>query len=81
MVRHIPRRSQIAYTTYELYPPPVTGRDLVRLLEKHGWRLEHVRGSHHVLRKEGKHLSVPVHAARDVGKGLLARLLREAGLK
>jgi predicted RNA binding protein YcfA (HicA-like mRNA interferase family) len=59
----------------------VTGRELIRLLEKEGWTLEHVRGSHHVLRKEGRHLSVPVHAGRDIGKGLLARLLREAGLK
>jgi predicted RNA binding protein YcfA (HicA-like mRNA interferase family) len=59
----------------------VTGREVVRLLEKHGWRIEHVRGSHHVLRKEGRHLSIPVHAGKDLGKGLLARLLKEAGLK
>jgi predicted RNA binding protein YcfA (HicA-like mRNA interferase family) len=59
----------------------VTGKELVRMLAKHGWRLEHVRGSHHILRKEGKHLAVPVHVGRDLGKGLLARLLREAGLK
>ena len=26
-------------------------------------------------------LSVPVHAGKDLGKGLLARLLKEAGLK
>ena len=53
----------------------------MRLLEKHGWRIEHVRGSHHVLRKEGRQLSIPVHAGKDLGKGLLARLLKEAGLK
>lgn len=53
----------------------------MRLLERHGWRLEHVRGSHHILRKEGRHLSVPIHAGRDVGKGLLARLLKEAGIE
>jgi predicted RNA binding protein YcfA (HicA-like mRNA interferase family) len=59
----------------------VTGKELVRMLQRHGWKLEHVRDSHHVLRKEGKHLAVPVHAGQDLGKGLLARLLREAGLK
>jgi predicted RNA binding protein YcfA (HicA-like mRNA interferase family) len=64
-----------------LYAAVVTGKDLVRLLQQHGWRLEHVRGSHHVLRKGGKHISVPVHAGRDLGKGLLARLLKEAGLE
>ena len=56
-------------------------KDLVRLLRQHGWTLEHIRGSHHILRKGGKTLSVPVHAGKDLGKGLLARLLKEAGLK
>jgi predicted RNA binding protein YcfA (HicA-like mRNA interferase family) len=59
----------------------VTGKDLVRLLQQHGWTLEHIRGSHHILRKHGKKLSVPVHAGKDLGRGLLARLLKEAGLK
>jgi predicted RNA binding protein YcfA (HicA-like mRNA interferase family) len=61
--------------------PIVTGKNLVRLLERNGWKLEHVRGSHHILRKGGKHLSVPVHGGGDLGKGLLARLLKEAGLR
>ena len=59
----------------------VTGKDLVRVLKSHGWKLEHVRGSHHVLRKDRKQLSVPVHAGKHLGKGLLARLLKEAGLR
>ncbi len=58
----------------------MTGKDLVKLLKRHGWKLEHIRGSHHVLRKDRHQLSVPVHAGRDLGKGLLARLLKEAGL-
>jgi predicted RNA binding protein YcfA (HicA-like mRNA interferase family) len=57
----------------------VTGKDLVKLLQQQGWRLEHVRGSHHILRKGGKLLSVPVHPGRDLGKGLLLRLMKEAG--
>jgi predicted RNA binding protein YcfA (HicA-like mRNA interferase family) len=59
----------------------VTGKELVKLLRRHGWRVEHVRGSHYILRKEAKMLSIPVHAGKDLGKGLLTRLLREAGLK
>jgi predicted RNA binding protein YcfA (HicA-like mRNA interferase family) len=59
----------------------VTGKDLVKLLKSHGWRVEHVRGSHHVLRKEKQQISVPVHAGKDLGKGLLGRLLKEAGLR
>jgi len=59
----------------------VTGKDLVTLLKSHGWRVEHVRGSHHVLRKKKQQISVPVHAGKDLGKGLLGRLLKEAGLR
>ncbi len=51
------------------------------MLGRQGWKLEHVRGSHHILRRGGKTLSVPVHAGKDLGKGLLAQLLKEAGLK
>ena len=55
----------------------MTGKDLVRLLQRH------IRGSHHILRKDAKTLPVPVHVhgGKDLGKGLLARLLKEAGLK
>ena len=75
------RIGSLPRTTPGLYCPLVTGRDLVRLLRQHGWTLEHIRGSHHILRKGGKTLSVPVHAGTDLGKGLLGRLLKEAGLK
>ena len=74
-VYHLPE------TTSRLYDPSVTGKDLVRLLQQHGWTLEHIRGSHHILHKAGKTLAVPVHAGKDLGKGLVARLLKEAGLK
>ena len=53
------------------------GKDLVQLLKKNGWTLDHVRGFHHVLSKGGQHVSVPVHA----GKELLHELLKKAGLK
>ena len=41
------------------------------LLQQHGWTLEHIRGSHHILRKDGKTLSVPVHAGKYLGQGLV----------
>ena len=41
----------------------VSGRELVRLLEKDGWMLARIRGSHHVYTKEGRieRISVPIH--------------------
>lgn len=58
----------------------MSGKELVRLLIRRGWKLEHIRGSHHIVKKNGKRLSIPVHGNRDLGRGLLSKLLKEAGL-
>jgi predicted RNA binding protein YcfA (HicA-like mRNA interferase family) len=57
-------------------------RELLRMLEKEGWVVRAVRGSHHVLEHPERpgHLTVP-HPKKDLGKGLVAKLLRQAGLK
>ncbi len=59
----------------------MTGKDFVRLLQRDGWVLEHARGSHQILRKNSRTISVPVHAGKDLGKGLLSKLKKEAGLQ
>ena len=59
----------------------MTGRELIRLLEKDGWILDRIKGSHHIMIKDNKTLSVPVHSSKDLGKGLLNKLLKEGGLK
>ncbi len=60
----------------------VTGPELCRVLERHGWSLLRVQGSHHIYGKEGSvvRLSVPVHGGRDLKAGLLRHLLNMAGL-
>ena len=61
---------------------PVSGRELCRLLERHGWSLLRIRGSHHVYGKPGVRvrLSVPVHGNQPLKRGLLTHLLKMAGL-
>jgi predicted RNA binding protein YcfA (HicA-like mRNA interferase family) len=41
----------------------VSGKELARLLECHGWTLMRVNGSHHIYGKPGSivRLSVPLH--------------------
>lgn len=60
----------------------VSGRDLARVLERHGWQLKRIHGSHHIYGREGSivRLSVPVHANRPLKRGLLLHLLKQAGL-
>ena len=59
----------------------MTGREVIKLLEKNGWLLDRIRGSHHIMIKEDTTLSVPVHGSKDMGKGLLNKLLKEGGVK
>jgi len=60
----------------------VSGKELARLLERHGWILLRIRGSHHIYGKEGSivRLSVPVHGNELLKIGLLRHLLRLAEL-
>lgn len=60
----------------------VSGKELCELLERHGWILLRVQGSHHIYGKAGvqARLSVPVHGNKALKAGLLRHLLRIAGL-
>ena len=59
----------------------MTGKAFKKLLENHGWILDRIHGSHHIMTKNDKTLSVPVHANRELGKGLLKKLMKAGGLK
>lgn len=60
--------------------PVLSGREVVRAFEKLGWRVARQRGSHIILIKPGEiaTLSVPDH--REVAKGALRGLIRNANL-
>lgn len=60
----------------------VSGRELSRVLERHGWTLQRVTGSHHIYTKPGQqaHLSVPIHTNKPLRIGTLRALLKAAGL-
>jgi predicted RNA binding protein YcfA (HicA-like mRNA interferase family) len=60
----------------------VSGKELAKALERHGWALLHVQGSHYIYGKAGSdvRLSVPVHGNQALKVGLLRHLLKMAGL-
>jgi predicted RNA binding protein YcfA (HicA-like mRNA interferase family) len=60
----------------------LSGRELAGILERHGWTLLRVHGSHHIYGRPGSvvRLSVPVHANRALKTGLLRHLLKMAEL-
>ncbi|HRD98742.1 MAG TPA: type II toxin-antitoxin system HicA family toxin [Rubrivivax sp.] len=55
---------------------------MIKLLEADGWMLRYVAGSHHVSRHAVKpgHVSVP-HPKKDLGAGLVHKVLNQAGLR
>lgn len=59
----------------------MTGKALVKLLQQNGWVLDRVSGSHHKLVKGGRHIVVPVHAGKDLARGLELAILKKAGLR
>lgn len=62
--------------------PAVSGKQVIRALEKEGWYLKRVRGSHHALRHPTipDTVVVPVHGNRSLPRGTLLSILRVAGL-
>lgn len=62
--------------------PAVSGKQVIAALEKEGWFVKRVRGSHHVLRHASipDAIPVPVHGNRALKRGTLASILRTAGL-
>jgi predicted RNA binding protein YcfA (HicA-like mRNA interferase family) len=54
----------------------LSGRDFARIIERHGWTLLRVNGSHHIYGKQGSivRLSVPVHGNKPLKTGLLRHL-------
>lgn len=62
--------------------PALRPRDVIRALERAGFRVDHQTGSHVILRNDAdppKRVTVAVHS-RDLPRGTLSSILREAGL-
>jgi len=61
----------------------ISGKEFARLLERKGWQLRRIRGSHHVYTKEGDpgRISVPIHGNRPLKVGLLRHLMNIAGIE
>ena len=58
----------------------LSGRELARMVERHGWTLLRINGSHHIYGKSGSvvRLSIPIHGSRPLKRGLLRHLAKLA---
>jgi len=61
--------------------PSVRGDRVVRALERAGFKVARVAGSHYVMRHpDGRGTTVPVHPGRDLAKVTLRNILADADL-
>ena len=60
----------------------ISGKEFAKVLERHGWSLLRVQGSHYIYGKPGSNvrLSVPVHGNQSLKGGLLKHLMKLAEL-
>ncbi len=61
----------------------ISGKEFAKLLEKKGWELKRVKGSHHVYAKLGNpaRISVPTHKNIPLKAGLLKHLMKIASIR
>jgi len=60
----------------------ISGKKLCKVLQKNGWLLARIKGSHYIFTKPNVTtiITVPVHASRDLPIGTLKGILKDAEL-
>lgn len=59
----------------------MTSADLIGELQRAGWKLDRVRGSHHVFKHPARagHVVVP-HPKKELGRGLVQAVRHQTGI-
>ena len=58
--------------------PLLTAQELIKILNKFGFHVIRQKGSHVYLKhQDGRSTVVPLHAGKEIGRGLLKRILNE----
>jgi predicted RNA binding protein YcfA (HicA-like mRNA interferase family) len=61
--------------------PVIPGAKVVKTLERAGFVVARINGSHHVMRHpDGRAVPVPVHPGKDMPKGTLRNILSIVGM-
>ena len=60
----------------------MSGKQFSKVLERHGWSLLRIKGSHHIYGKVDSEvrISVPIHSNQNLKTGMLRHFLKMAGL-
>lgn len=60
----------------------VSGKKFAKILEKQGWVLKRIKGSHliYFLPSFRDHVTVPIHGNQDLKKGIQHGLMKDTGI-
>ena len=63
--------------------PAISGREAIQALQRIGFEVARISGSHHILKKPGHPnvVTVPVHGNKTLKRGTLHKIIRSAGCK
>lgn len=59
----------------------MNGKEVMKELQRNGWVEARVKGSHHMMKKDGITVPVPIHGSKDIGIGLLKKIEKQTGVK
>ena len=76
------QQHSICINGYECVPyTPMTSVELIRDMQRAGWQLNRVNGSHHIFRHPSRPgIVVMPHPKKDLGLGLVKAIRRQAGI-
>jgi len=61
--------------------PVINAKELIKILERKGFNFSRQSGSHAIYANQnGVKVTVPIHGKKDLGKGLLKQIMKDAGL-
>ena len=62
--------------------PILTARVVIAKLLRAGFRFVYARGSHYLFKNSstGRITTVPVHGGKDIGRPLLSKIIKQAGI-
>lgn len=60
--------------------PAISARKLIKVLKKKNFVYSRTKGSHHIYVRISDEISIsiPVHSGKDIGRGLLSAILKDA---
>jgi predicted RNA binding protein YcfA (HicA-like mRNA interferase family) len=59
----------------------MSGKDLIKLHLKEGWKIDRIHGSHYVIEKDNITVPIPVHGGKDLPNGTVKAILKVTGVK